>query len=98
MGLRCPRRSVVVFAGPTTESDEPARVLQRSLRELGVHAKYVGRQDDASRIAEAVVAEGADAVELCLTRGSAGVLLLRELLRELIGLGRRDVSIVVHRP
>jgi hypothetical protein len=29
--------------------------------------------------------------------GAGGVVLLRELLRELTGVGRRDVSIVVHR-
>jgi hypothetical protein len=44
-----------------------------------------------------VVAEDKiDAVELCLTPGS-GVPLLRELLRELIRIGGRDVSIVVHK-
>jgi hypothetical protein len=36
-------------------------------------------------------------VELCLARSGGGVLVLRELLRELTELGRRDVSIVVHR-
>jgi hypothetical protein len=97
MGLRCPRKSVVVFAGSATASDKPARALEQSLVELGVDARYVGREHDACRIATAVIAERADAVELCLPAGAGGVRLLRELLRQLIELGRRDVSIVVHR-
>jgi methylmalonyl-CoA mutase cobalamin-binding domain/chain len=97
MGLRCPRRSVVVFAGSPVASDRRARALVRSLAELGLDVKYVGREDDARRIAALVVDEGADAVELCLAAGASGVQLLRHLLRELIDVGRRDVSIVVHR-
>jgi methylmalonyl-CoA mutase cobalamin-binding subunit len=97
MGVRFPRRSLVVFAGSATASDQPARALERSLVELGVHATYVGREHDACRIVEAVVTESADAVELCLAGGTSGVPLLRELLRNLIAIGRRDVSIVVHR-
>jgi methylmalonyl-CoA mutase cobalamin-binding subunit len=97
MGLRCPRRSVVVFAGGPAASEHPARALERSLIELGVATRYVGRERDAGRIAEIVVDEGADAVELCLAGDAGGVLLLRELLRRLIEIGRRDVSIVVHR-
>jgi hypothetical protein len=97
MGVRCPRRSVVVFAGAASASDQPARALERSLIELGVQTRYLGRENDASRIANAVVNEGADAVELCLASGTSGVLLLRGLLRKLIEFGRRDVSIVVHR-
>lgn len=97
MGLRCPRRSVVAFAGDAAASDQPARDLQRSLVELGVEAKYIGREDDAGRIAALAVDEKADAVELCLSEGASGVPLLRQLLRQLVEIGRRDVSIVVHR-
>jgi methylmalonyl-CoA mutase cobalamin-binding subunit len=61
-----------------------------------VDALYLGRVDSAEQIATAVSDEQAHAVELCLS-GTGGVLLLRSLLRELISIGRRDVSIVVHR-
>jgi methylmalonyl-CoA mutase cobalamin-binding subunit len=88
---------VVVFAGGPATSDCAARAVARSLAQLGVETKYVGREQNASRIVEAVVAEGADALELCLDHGRGGVLLLRELLHQLIAAGRRDVSIVVHR-
>lgn len=57
---------------------------------------YLGREQSPPRIAAVVVEQRADAVELCLA-GTGGVLLLRELLHELIQVGRRDVSIVVHR-
>jgi hypothetical protein len=55
----------------------------------------LGREQDGRRIAAAAARENADAVEVVLLGG--GVLLLRELLRELIRIGRRDVSIVAHR-
>jgi hypothetical protein len=97
MGLRCPRRAIIVFAGGAAQNDEAAQVLERSLVELGLDAKYVGRAGDAARIASLVTLEGADAVEVCLPPGGGGVRLLRDLLRELIEMGRRDVSIVVHR-
>jgi methylmalonyl-CoA mutase cobalamin-binding domain/chain len=84
------------MAGAPEISDRPAMVLAESLTELGVEARYLGREDRAREIAAVVAAEQIDAVELCLTPG-AGVLLLRELLRELIRIGRRDVSIVVHK-
>jgi len=71
--------------------------LVESLDRIGVQARYLGREDSARRVAAAVVDEQADAVELCLEREGGGVLLLRELLRELVQLGRDDVSIVVHR-
>jgi methylmalonyl-CoA mutase cobalamin-binding subunit len=61
-----------------------------------VDVVYLGRENSARRIAAISAEEEADAVELCLER-TGGVLLLRELLRELTQLGRRDVSIVVHR-
>ena len=57
----------------------------------------MGREHDAGRIARVAAAEGADAVEVCLDPGAGGVRLLTQLLRELIELGRRDVSIVIHR-
>jgi transcription antitermination factor NusA-like protein len=49
------------------------------------------------RIAAVAATQRADAVELCVGSGGGKVPLLRELLRELIRIGRRDVSIVVHR-
>jgi methylmalonyl-CoA mutase cobalamin-binding subunit len=86
----------VVLAGSEQTSDRPARGLVERLGELGVETMYLGREQSAHRIAAVVVEERADAVELCL-EGLGGVSLLRELLRELIRVGRRDVSIVVHR-
>jgi methylmalonyl-CoA mutase cobalamin-binding subunit len=97
IGLRRPRRAIIVFAGGATENDEAAQVLERSLVDLGLDARYVGRADDAARIASLVTLEGADAVEVCLSPGSGAVRFLRDLLRVLIEMGRRDVSIVVHR-
>jgi methylmalonyl-CoA mutase cobalamin-binding subunit len=90
-----PRRAVVAVIGEALDNDH-AMALTESLAGLGIGANYLGRQDDAASIAQAVVHERADTVELCLGRGP-GVLVLRELLRELIRVGRRDVSIVVHR-
>jgi methylmalonyl-CoA mutase cobalamin-binding subunit len=97
MALRRPRRSLVVFAGGVTASDRPARALERSLLELGVETHYVGRETNAGRIAALVSERRADSVELCLASGAKGVELLRGVLTELIAIGRRDVSIVVHR-
>lgn len=94
--IRRPRRSVIVLAGSGRTSDRPVRALAASLGELGVETIYLGREQRADRIATVVVEERADAVEVCLA-GSGGVVLLRDLLRELIKIGRRDVSIVVHR-
>jgi len=85
-----------VLAGRAAASDTPAQALLASLTELGVETIYLGKQDSARRIASVVADEQADSVELCLA-GSGGVVLLRDLLRELIELGRRDVSIVAHR-
>lgn len=92
---RRPRRCVVALAGNPRTGDRAARALAESLRGLGIETKYLGKEDSAHRIALAVADERADAVELCL--GGGGVMLLRELLRELARIGRRDVSIVVHR-
>jgi methylmalonyl-CoA mutase cobalamin-binding subunit len=61
-----------------------------------MHVEYLGRDLSAGHIAASAVEAKADAVELCLA-GSGGVGLLRELLRELDRLGRREVGIVVHR-
>jgi methylmalonyl-CoA mutase cobalamin-binding subunit len=70
--------------------------LTDSLVALGIDPTYVGRQQEASRIAAMALEHEADTIEICLT-GSGGVHLLRRLLRELIETGRRDVRIVVHR-
>jgi methylmalonyl-CoA mutase cobalamin-binding subunit len=86
-----------VFAGTHAQSDRPARTLEQSLVELGIETTYIGMEDDARRIAAVAAEQRADSVEVCLMRGTPGVLLLRQLLRELVEFGRRDVSIVVHR-
>jgi methylmalonyl-CoA mutase cobalamin-binding subunit len=91
-----PRRCVIALAGDGPSDETTVRPLLGSLRELGIDTVYVGRAENARRIAEVVAAERADAVELCLT-GRGGIPLLRDLLRELVESGRRDVSIVVHR-
>ena len=70
---------------------------EQSLDKRLFGSTYFGRQEDALGIATLVVEARADAVELCLGAGAAGVVLLRQLLRRLIEIGRRDVSIVVHR-
>jgi methylmalonyl-CoA mutase cobalamin-binding subunit len=96
MSVRCPRRAIVALVGNGQVDERCARALLESLGKLGVETVYLGRGDSAEQIAAAVAQQRADAVELCLT-GPGGVLLLRELLRQLIKIGRRDVSIVVHR-
>ena len=93
---RCPRRALVVLAGDGPIDEREARRLIGSLAELGIEASYLGRETNARDIACAAAEQGADAIEVCLT-GAGGVILLRDLLRELIAIGRRDVSIVVHR-
>ena len=97
MALRRPRRSVVVVADSRESGDRAARALAESLADLGVEAIFLGREESARRIAAVAAAQRADAVELCVGAAGGKVLLLRELLRELIRIGRRDVSIVVHR-
>jgi methylmalonyl-CoA mutase cobalamin-binding domain/chain len=94
--LRRPRRSVIVVTGDGTSGELSGRALVNSLRDLSIDVIYLGREESASRIAAVAADREADAVELCLTSG-AGVLLLRQLLRALIEIGRRDISIVVHR-
>lgn len=96
IALRRPRRSVIVVTGDGTSGELSGRALLNSLRELSIDVVYLGREESASRIAAVAADQEADAVELCLTSG-AGVLLLRQLLRALIEIGRRDISIVVHR-
>jgi methylmalonyl-CoA mutase cobalamin-binding subunit len=85
----------VVLSGSPRTGDRTAEALMRSLGELGVETVYLGVEDNPGRIAAVVAAERADAVELCLN--GSGVLLLRQLLGELAEVGRRDVSIVVHK-
>jgi methylmalonyl-CoA mutase cobalamin-binding subunit len=96
MATRRPQRSLVVLASAGPEWEAPARALTQSLEQLGVQATYLGAGEDAQAIAAAVVHHRADGVELCLT-GGRGVLMLLELLRALVDVGRSDVSIVVHR-
>jgi methylmalonyl-CoA mutase cobalamin-binding subunit len=96
MAIRRPRRSLVVLAACAQTSDVSARALAASLAEMGIEAVYLGREQSARCIAVAAAEARADSVELCLP-GGRGVLLIRELLRELIRVGRRDVSIVAHR-
>jgi methylmalonyl-CoA mutase cobalamin-binding subunit len=95
MGVRRPRRAVIVCAAP--RSEERARRLERELIGLGVEARYLGVSDDARRIARLVADERSDAVEICLPAGASGVRLCRQLLRELIEIGLGGVSIVLHR-
>ncbi len=94
--LRRPRRAIVVLAGSGRANGRSVEALAESLDQLGVETIHVGREDDASRIATLVARERADTVELCLT-GTGGVALLRNLLRALNEIGRREVTIVVHR-
>jgi methylmalonyl-CoA mutase cobalamin-binding domain/chain len=86
----------VVLAGERRGGERPARALAESLALVGIEAIYIGHEPSPARIAQAAVSRSADAVELCLA-GGGGVLLLRQLLRELDRIGRRDLSLVVHR-
>jgi methylmalonyl-CoA mutase cobalamin-binding domain/chain len=88
--------SVVVLAGDARRSDRGALALAKALGEAGIDIVYLGRENSARRIAESVADTPADAVEVCLA-GGGGIALLRDLLRELDRLDRREVSIVVHR-
>jgi methylmalonyl-CoA mutase cobalamin-binding subunit len=87
----------VVCVGNEASSIEAAQKLTRSLGALGVETQYLGHHDDAEEIATLVAKERADTVELCMAAGASGVLLLRGLVRRLIEIARRDVSIVIHR-
>jgi methylmalonyl-CoA mutase cobalamin-binding subunit len=86
-----------VTVGGGTAGDGFALALTRALDKFGVETRYLGSERDAAQIAAAVADTGSDAVELCLAGDRGGVLVIRALLRELSALGRRDVSIVVHR-
>jgi methylmalonyl-CoA mutase cobalamin-binding subunit len=90
------RSAVVVLVGLERHGERPARALASSLRDFGIDAVYLGRESSVIRIAAAVAAASADSVELCLD-GGGGITLLRELLAALTEIGRRGVSIVVHR-
>jgi methylmalonyl-CoA mutase cobalamin-binding subunit len=91
-----PRRALVVLAGTARVCDSDVQTLISSLRELGIDATCLQDWHSVSRIAAAVADAQADTLELCV-KGNSGVLLIRELLRELIAIGRRDVSVIVHR-
>lgn len=96
MAVRRPRRSVVVLAGEGSASESDGRALVNSIAAFGVQTHYLGNESNASRIVAAVTRHQADAIDLCVAQPGC-VLLLRQLLRELMDAGRRDVSIVVHR-
>jgi methylmalonyl-CoA mutase cobalamin-binding domain/chain len=91
-----PRRALVVLAGGGRMSDGFAESLMASLVELGIETVYHGREQDPACIAAVALEQDVEAVELCL-EGGGGIVLLRDLLRELIQLGRRDIRIVAHR-
>jgi methylmalonyl-CoA mutase cobalamin-binding subunit len=98
MAARLPHRAVVALAGQAGSAYSAGAALAESLRTLGIETIWLGSVDDAWAIAEAVSEKQADAVELCLSEHArGGVVLVRDLLRELIKRDRRDVSIVVHR-
>jgi methylmalonyl-CoA mutase cobalamin-binding subunit len=95
MAIRRPRRTVVVLAGTARIDDTSARVLTGKLRRLGIEARYLGREEDPRHLAIVAAEQRAETIELCLAGG--GVQFVRQLLRELTEIGRRDVSIVVRR-
>ena len=86
----------MVQVGDARGSDSAARALAGSLGETGVEIVYLGTQGSGRRIAASAAEAGVDAVEVCVA-GGGGVAVLRDLLRELTRLGRREISIVVHR-
>ena len=90
------RTSVIVWAGDACTSDGAVQGVTDSLHDAGVNTLYLGCEASARRIAAAVVEACADAAEVCVAGGGA-ILLLRDLLRELKRLDRREVSVVVHR-
>jgi hypothetical protein len=91
------RKSLVVLAGRPGTGETVAQALVDSLASLGVQTTTVRRETSPQGIAAAVANEHADTVELCLARGGDGVALPWSLLHELAAIGRRDVSIVVHK-
>lgn len=85
-----------MVAGYGRVNERGAVALSAELNATGFEALYVGEEQSAHRIAEIAAAENADAIELCLgTHG--GVRILRDLVRELDRLSRRQVSVVIHR-
>jgi hypothetical protein len=97
MAIRPPRKAVVVLVGGAGPADNGVLSLLETLAALDVETLNLGREDSAKRIAAAVSKVQADAVEVCVGAEARTAGLLLELLRELIAVGRRDVSIVVHR-
>jgi methylmalonyl-CoA mutase cobalamin-binding subunit len=97
MAVRMPRRAIVAVAGRRAADDTAVEKLTESLSALDIETICLGEVDSAVSIATVVSEQRADAVELCLCDGAAGVPLVRDLLRELIRRDRHDVSIVVHR-
>lgn len=93
---RALHRSLVVLGGRGSAGEADVEPLLEILRQFGIRTKFLGREEDPRRIAEAASAEEVDTVELCLV-GPGGIPMVRDLLRELIALDRRDVTIVVHR-
>jgi methylmalonyl-CoA mutase cobalamin-binding subunit len=96
MGVRRPRKSIVALAGTVRAGERHGLALASSVAELGAETTYLGQVDDAARIVQIVREQNADAVELYMGP-AGGVVLLRDLLRRLTDVGRRDVSIVIHR-
>ena len=88
------RKSVVVLAGESEDSN--AHAVVSSLRDAGIEILNLGHEASARRIATFAADAGADSVEVCVSRGG-GLVLLRDLLRELKGLDEQGISIVVHR-
>jgi methylmalonyl-CoA mutase cobalamin-binding subunit len=91
------KRSLVVLAGRGHVDERGAHALMKSLGHVGIEAIYLAPESSPRRIATAAVAEQADAIELCIATHGGGGSILRELLRELDRLDRRQVRIVVHR-
>jgi methylmalonyl-CoA mutase cobalamin-binding subunit len=91
------RTAVVVVAGTDQTSERGGRALAGALKATGVEIVYLGREECARTIAASAAETGADSVEVCVAGGGAAVLLLRALLRELRGVRRPEVSVVVHR-
>ena len=91
-----PRRSLVLLVGDERASEHGAKAFANDLAETGVEIVYLGRETNPRRIAARAAETNADAIEACVN-GSGGIVFLRDLLRELIRIDRRRVSIVVHR-
>jgi len=89
------RRSIVVRTSDRA-CENAAVALKDSLSRWGFDVDYLGLESSPRRIAHAVVAARADALELC-TANVIPVELIRLLLRELEVVGRADARIVIHR-